>query len=394
VARQRDLENIRLLAEQKQREQEAEAIRLKELELAKQRELERLRIVEIQKIKENQEKLKAEAEAKERERLLALAEAEQRRVAILAEEKKKRAEAEAAENQKRLALAEEAEKKRVREASIALEKAKLAEQERIQVLEASRKQIEFDSMLKKETAEKQFDIQKAEWDKIKDSRNVDDFYTFLNKFPSGYIAEQALFALEKIQKSKIIFQANKNGFLEGVQESKFMVGDTYTYVVRDYFNDNEIGRYRFRVDKIDDGLVYFSTPKTLEARVFTEDGALIKSGSSNYDPPLPLQPSERFQVGKRWTSQTLLERGGMTVNLTFNMKITSADDLETEAGKFKTYKIESYLITQNGAVHHEIRWFQPGIGLPIKTEISVRNKNGKIQKYEKSELIYIKLAKR
>ncbi len=394
LSKQRELERIRLAAEQKLREQEAEAIRLKEIELAKQREMERQKNAEIQKIKETQEKLKAEADARERERLLLLAEAEQKRLAALAEQNRRRAELEAIENQKRLALAEEAERKKAQEAAKALESAKLAELERIKNLEAARQQLELETMLKKETAEKQFEIQKAEWDKIKDSRRVDDFYSFLNKYPSGFISEQALYALDKLQKAKIAFYPNKNGFVEGTEEARFKVGDTYAYVTRDYFNDNEISRSRFSVNKIDNGLVYFSSRQNVEVRIYTEDGALIKSGINHYDPPLPIQPGERFQVGKKWTAQTQVDRDGKMSNRTYDMKVVGADEVQVEAGNFKAYKVESYSIQDNGAKYHEIRWFQPGIGLPVKTEFSIRARNGKILRYEKTELVSYKLAQR
>jgi hypothetical protein len=129
-------------------------------------------------------------------------------------------------------------------------------------------------------------------------------------------------------------------------------------------------------------------------RIYTEDGALIKSGINHYDPPLPIQPGERFQVGKKWTAQTQVDRDGKMSNRTYDMKVGGADEVQVEAGNFKAYKVESYSIQDNGAKYHEIRWFQPGIGLPVKTEFSIRARNGKILRYEKTELVSYKLAQR
>jgi uncharacterized caspase-like protein len=58
--------------------------------------------------------------------------------------------------------------------------------------------------------DRQYAEQKKEWVKLKDSKNVDDFYAFLNRYPGGFVTEQATYQIEQLQKAKITLQAGKN----------------------------------------------------------------------------------------------------------------------------------------------------------------------------------------
>ena len=39
-----------------------------------------------------------------------------------------------------------------------------------------------------------------DWDRIKESNNPDDFYAYLQKYPTGLISEQAQFRLDQLQR--------------------------------------------------------------------------------------------------------------------------------------------------------------------------------------------------
>ena len=60
-------------------------------------------------------------------------------------------------------------------------------------------------------SERKFKEELARWEKIKDSRNPEDFYAFLRERPSGYIAEQAQFRLDQLEKPVVQAQPGANG---------------------------------------------------------------------------------------------------------------------------------------------------------------------------------------
>jgi hypothetical protein len=136
---------------------------------------------------------------------------------------------------------------------------------------------------------------------------VDDFYAFLNKYPSGFITEQAQFAIDQLQKAKVFAQEDKNGIIQTPGAKRFRVGDEVTYVTIDNNTGQEVRKSTLIVYKIQFGFVYIKTEDGEEVR--TEDGASVKlyatDGMFSYDPPLPYQPGDDFIIGKKWTTKTL-----------------------------------------------------------------------------------------
>jgi hypothetical protein len=370
IAQQKEQEKIRLAQEQKRRQQEAEIQRQRDIEIAQQRELERQKLAEAQKIKEIQERQKAEAESRDRERQLALAAEEQKRKAQEAEQARMRAEAEAKEREKQLTIAAEAEKKKAQEATQALDRAKLAEAQRLKDLEQARAQAELEARLRKESADKQFEIQKADWDKIKDSKNVDDFYAFLNKYPSGYITEQAQYIIEQLQKAKTKIQADKDGFLSDSKEARFRVGDEYEISVIDNNLNKEVYRYKTKVLKIENGLVYLTNDFGNTIR--TTDGAVLeyseRAGRYKYDPPFTTQPAQEFSIGKKFEVKTYeYQPNGGRAYRTSNWKITGKERLKLEFGDINTFLVEekSYFSFSSTSLENKY-FYEPGWGIPMK----------------------------
>lgn len=396
LARQRQQERIRLAEEQKQREIEAEAQRKREVEIAKQQELERQRMAEAQKIKEQLARQRAEAESKERERLLILAAEEQKRLALEAEKARVKAESEAKERERQLALAAEAERKRAQEAAQALERARLAETQRLKDMEQATARAELEARLKKETAEKQFEIQKAEWDKIKDSKNVDDFYAFLNKYPSGYITEQATAAIERLQIAKISSQADKMGMVQAVAQARYRVGDSYSYVRRNNWTGAEMKRFTRVITKIENGLVYISNDGAEEIRTLEGANVSIVSASTSYtyDPPKLEVPADEIVVGKKWTG-AYIETDVNTKQKYFRedrFTVLAQEAITTPAGSFQTFKIEDASTNQFGVKASLTYWIEPGYGLPIRNVRRVVNTRYGINISETTELISRKIA--
>jgi uncharacterized caspase-like protein len=322
--------------------QEAEAAIQREKDIAAQQALEKQRLAEAQKIQETAARQKAEAEAKERERQLALA-AEQERL-------------------------------KAQMAAQALEKARADEAQRLRDLEQAKLQAAEEarrSKLSQEAArEQQFAQEKAEWDKIKDSKNVKDFYAFLLKYPNGLITEQASFAIEQLEKAKVTTQADRNGQIQKLGEPRFRIGDKWVSVTRDLKTDKIVSRFDFKIDKIENGLAYFSSKNS--NGISTLDGAILRAVNSQdtftYDPPLVVMPGGEIAVGMKWaasTLQTSLKHNEKGIR-TEDFRVVAYEQITVPAGTFWTYKIERNAITLFGNKATNTQWFSPDFGVAIK----------------------------
>jgi len=81
--------------------------------------------------------------------------------------------------------------------------------------------------------EEQFEIQKGEWDRIKDSNNANDFYEYLNKYPNGLISQEATFKLNQLSKVAITAVPDKYGITQTPNEKRFRVGDEFIRRTKD-----------------------------------------------------------------------------------------------------------------------------------------------------------------
>jgi multidrug efflux pump subunit AcrA (membrane-fusion protein) len=339
--------------------QAAEAAVLREKQIAEQQALEKQKLAEAQKIQETKARQKAEAEAKERER--------------------------------QLAVAAEQERQKAQAAAQALERARAEEVQRIKDIEQAKAQAEEEARLRKQSKEEQFAIQKADWDKIKDSNDVNSFYLFLKKYPSGYITEQATAAIERLQVAKISPQADKTGMLQLANQTRFRVGDTYSYVRRDNITGAELKRFTRVVKRIENGLVYISNDGAEEIK--TIDGGNVTTVSSattfSYDPPKQEVPWDALVVGKKWTGAYVEtdSKSGRKLFREDKFKILLQETLSTPAGSFPTFKIEDVSSNQYGTRASLTYWIEPGYGLSVKTIREVVNARANINISETVELV-------
>jgi len=255
--------------------------------------------------------------------------------------------------------------------------------------------IKKTTTLSEEASNKQFEIEKADWDKIKASKNADDFYAYLLKYPSGFISEQAKFALEQLAVAKVVAQVEKGGVMQNPLEKRFRVGDSYEFSIRDALTGKEIKRSVSKIDSIQNGLVRMKGTQSDGVQtdsVQTEDGATIKAYNSNnvieFDPPLPFQPGDYFQVGKKWISKSnQTENNRAKFTRTEEVEVAAFEDVEVPAGKFKAYKVVSRGTLGNGARTKNTFWFEPGWGNSIKRIREVYKSGGGYAIYETYELV-------
>jgi uncharacterized caspase-like protein len=320
---------------------EADAAIQREKQIAEQQAIERQRLAEAHKIQETKARQKAEAEALERERHLALVAEQERQKSLLAAQ--------------------------------ALERAKAQEAQRIKEIEMAKLQAAEEAkrnQMSPETAkEQQFAQEKADWDKIKDSTNADDYYAYLNKYPNGLISQQANFKLESLAKAKITTQANRDGIVQKLGEPRYRLGDRWVGVRKDDYTGNVISRGEIKVDRIEAGLVYASSDTGLNY-IYTLDGAVLRSNTANntftYDPPLTAQPGDELSIGKKWTNATNeTNRFGVQFR-TDEYKVLALEEITIPAGTFKAYKIQIKGWAGGNRIDN-LTWVLPDWGVALKT---------------------------
>jgi hypothetical protein len=217
--------------------------------------------------------------------------------------------------------------------------------------------------------DRQYAEQKKEWDKLKDSKNVDDYYIFLNKYPSGFITEQATYQIEQLQKAKITLQAGKNSVSQKYGEKRFRVGDTFIGRMTDGLTGKIITDTYNKVEKIENGLVYINN-KSKDGRLVirTLDGGIVRVGGvqgiTTFDPPRTDMPGDILEVGKRWTSRNTvtLEKTKESFIEQVSVGIVAYEEVEVPLGRFWAYKFE---LTRPG--FNRTFWAEPGWGIELKS---------------------------
>ena len=271
----------------------------------------------------------------------------------------------------------------------------LAKETRAQAEEAAK---QFKA-LKNEDKAAAFAQQKADWDKIKDSKNADDFYAYLNKYPTGLISQQATFRLNQLAEAKIAVQPTKDGILQKPGEKRYRVGDEYEISIKDANTGKETGRKSLRVEKIENRLVYIKS--NLGDEITTEDGATVQISSFNLkgvatsysvDPPLPNQPGGDFKVGDKWESEVIETGPGGRRVRSDKHSVMGIENLTTPAGTFKTFVVEDIGTVWGGnspsvSLKRKI-WYEPGWGVPMKfIRHNIQNVAGGFELYEIHEVI-------
>ena len=249
----------------------------------------------------------------------------------------------------------------------------LAKETRAQAEEAAK---QFKA-LKNEDKAAAFAQQKADWDKIKDSKNADDFYAYLNKYPTGLISQQAIFRLNQLAEAKITVQPTQDGILQKPGEKRYRVGDEYEISIKDAKTGKEKEKKSLRVEKIENGLVYIKS--NLGDEITTEDGATVQVSSINLqgkavsysiDPPLPSQPGGDFKVGDKWESEVIENNAGRKRLRNAKISVIGIETLTTPAGTFKTFVVEDFgTIWRGGSTSVTLKrkyWYEPGWGVPMK----------------------------
>lgn len=202
---------------------------------------------------------------------------------------------------------------------------------------------------KPEELDQNFLREKAEWDRIKASRNPDDFYAFLQAYPSSAISEAVQSRLDQLSKP-LVTAAPVHG-RHSVQRD-VQVGDEIEQVYRDYLTNLEMRRETLRVTSIKDGVVEINNGQQM---VTLAGGTIRNDMGIEFDPPIQSLPADEFQIGKRWVSrsqETMPKHIPTPIGnvgwVEQDMRVVAYEQITVPAGTMYAYRIEANLRSYRG----------------------------------------------
>ncbi len=239
--------------------------------------------------------------------------------------------------------------------------------------------------------EADFSEQKTAWDKIKDSTNVNDFYDFLTKYPSGLIAEIAQVRLEKLNPvtNLAITESNQNAS-DYKQLRNFKVGDSWRTSYTIYQRDMKTVGTQFDIihtieKQVGDNLVIKESPQGFlmpsRTSIITPEGALVSikqfmTADTEYSPPAAQLPAKQLQVGYKSTARVEFKSSGSSKEVgDFEMHVTKKEKVRVPLGEFESYLVERVENSRGGLFKNStdtIRtkaWFRGDLRIPLKNEI-------------------------
>lgn len=222
--------------------------------------------------------------------------------------------------------------------------------------------------------DREFDAEKAEWDRIKGSARPDDFYGFLQRFPSGRIAEIAQLRLD--QMARPVVQAVPLLPTLAAGADRYRVGDVQEFEFTDLMRGAPPRRDRREVTAIRDGQVLINDG----ASIFTQTGVVIFNRTGRKDPGVLVAPSE-LQVGKRWRSAFTNVRvpGAPAARNFYEHRVVALEEVQVPAGRFRAYRIEARgeSIAPAQAVRlGNTTWIDPATMTAVRVEVRHTSYNG------------------
>ncbi len=227
--------------------------------------------------------------------------------------------------------------------------------------------------------EKAFALEKADWDKIKDSKAANDFYAFLQKYPSGFITEQAQFKVEQLQKAQTNAVANRDGVTPiAASARRFRLGDETELDIIDGFTKLS-RRVKITVVKANDEEVELSA-----GQIWGQTGTLLKNNFGTHSPGILISPSD-LALGKRWKTAFQTKRPDGVLETSFwEYHAKAYETITVPQGTFKAIYVvgSGQARWPNGITHLEAKsWFDPVSLRRLRHESIFRN-SGKITHFQ------------
>jgi hypothetical protein len=202
---------------------------------------------------------------------------------------------------------------------------------------ASGARIEAQSLRERDAL---FQAQRRDWERIRASARVEDFYAFLQQHPSGVFAELAQAAVDRLARPAVVAQAAPA--LAGVNllpsgADRYRLGDAWEIEVINHLDGDSRTRQQRRVTAIENGLVSFN-----QGEVITDQlGTVIKNRTGRKDPGILVAPSQ-LRVGMRWRSDFYNQPdapGALASKNYYDYRVRGIEELETPMGRVRAFHI-------------------------------------------------------
>ncbi|MDM0109978.1 caspase family protein [Variovorax sp. J22R24] len=181
----------------------------------------------------------------------------------------------------------------------------------------------------------EFEAEKVDWNRIRESANPNDYFAYMTAHPNGYMSEQAQFRLDQLQKPVVAVQPKKGeGAALKSGARRFELGDELEYERDDRIAFKKIS-IKMKVTAADDKYVTFNT-----GVVWDQMGSVIKDRFGTRDPGLLTAPAD-LEVGKKWRSafEIVLPDGGKWHSF-WDSRAVGLEEIAVPAGRFMAFKVE------------------------------------------------------
>ncbi len=224
----------------------------------------------------------------------------------------------------------------------------------------------------------EFSQEKGDWERIKDSSKADDFYAFIQKYPSGSITESAHARLNILTRPTLEVQGGgADGASAGYSPPRFRVGDSY--VERRSSANSKPEDDGYRVTSVNEREVQvearIGSTGTAMTMFYTPDGASTGTNYSRFDPPQPYVPAGPLQTGQRWRTAYSAVGQGSNLAVTGEGQILGREKLTVPAGTFDSFKLrQTFDIPVRGQANMKIDctvWVSSSLPVPLKKECDV-----------------------
>ncbi len=210
--------------------------------------------------------------------------------------------------------------------------------------------------------ERAFAQQKADWDRIKDSQQVDDLYAFLQKYPSGLISDLAQNRLNQLQQATIVAQRDQTGVSSSTQTNVLRDGDRYEFVMKDGLT-GLVTRRGLAVSKQIGPDLFESVGAGAPPTITNQAGYVRKDSSGTYDPPWSVVPGGTLAVGNKSSARSIRTNpDGSQEWVDIDSRIIARERITTALGTLDTYRIEVEFSGQAGWHYRLTFWYEPEWG--------------------------------
>lgn len=235
--------------------------------------------------------------------------------------------------------------------------------------------------------DKAFEREKAAWDRVKKSTRSDDLYTFLQAYPTGYVAEVAQGRLEQLQKSRLATRALRT------DSPRYVVGDHYVYDAIDGFTKGRSKRSLTVTAITDAGVSFNGDPPSR-----TIEGGVVREFGLRFDPPIVQYPSD-METGKRWLSAYVVTwPDGSQRNDYWDFKVLAQEDVTVPAGRFHAFRVSGHgdgASVLLGFSHWTITyWVDVETLVLLRHDYMSRGRRGEIIDWNQRELVYMERKSR